>query len=323
MTATTTIERTGEGPPPELEPRRRHSLQPRYLPYLLVLPALAFELLVHLVPMVVGVVNSFRRLDLYHLREWLAAPFSGGTNYRVALDLSGQAGVELMLSFAVTAAFAVGSVAISWLFGIFAATMLQSSFRGRGALRTIFLVPYALPVYAGVITWKFMFDRDNGMVNAVLQDLGLTDGGTFWLLGGNSFVAMLAVSVWRLWPFALLTLMAGMQSIPNDVYEAAAVDGASRWRQFRSLTLPMLRPINLVLVLVLFLWSFNDFTIPYVLFGGSVPTPANLISIQIYDSSFLTWNFGLGSAMSVLLLLFLLVVTLAYLGFTSRRSRRA
>jgi multiple sugar transport system permease protein len=307
---------------PSAAPRTRRTLQPRYLPYLLLLPALVFELLVHVVPMIAGTVNSFRQLDLYSLREWFSAPWNGLTNYRVAVDVSGEAGTALLQSFAVTVAFSVLSVAISWTFGMFAAVMLQSRFRGRGLLRMVFLVPYALPVYAAVITWKFMLGRDNGMVNAVLGGLGLTDGATFWLLGDLAFVSILVVSVWHLWPFALLTLMAGLQSIPTDVYEAASVDGASRWTQFRRLTLPMVAPVNQVLVLVLFLWTFNDFNIPYILFAESVPASANLISIHIYQSSFITWNFGLGAAMSVLLLLFLLVVTLAYLAVTSRGSRR-
>jgi multiple sugar transport system permease protein len=319
---TVTLPRNAEKTLPA-PPRRRRSLQPRYLPYLLLVPALAFELLVHLIPMITGVLNSFRQLDLYSLREWFSAPFNGLTNYAVAVDVSGEVGTALLQSFAVTMAFTVASVGLCWLFGMFAATMLQSSFRGRAVLRTVFLVPYALPVYAGVITWKFMLGRDNGMINSVLAGLGLTDGGTFWLLGDNAFVSIVAVSVWRLWPFALLTLLAGMQSIPSDVYEAAAVDGASRWTQFRRLTLPMLAPVNRVLVLVLFLWTFNDFNVPYILFSESVPASANLISIHIYQSSFITWNFGLGSAMSVLLLLLLLVITLAYLAITSRRSHRA
>ena len=322
MTATPTVSRDLEPVPPS-PPRGRRTVAPRFLPYLLLLPALVFELLVHVVPMIAGTVNSFRQLDLYSLREWFSAPWNGLTNYRVAVDLSGEAGAALLSSFAVTVAFAVLSVAISWLFGIFAATMLQSRFRGRAVLRTVFLIPYALPVYAAVITWKFMFGRDNGMINAVLGGLGITDGGTFWLLGDMAFVSILLVSVWHLWPFALLTLMAGLQSIPTDVYEAASVDGASRWTQFRRLTLPMLAPVNQVLVLVLFLWTFNDFNVPYILFAESVPASANLISIHIYQSSFITWNFGLGAAMSVLLLLFLLVVTLVYLAVTSRRSRRA
>ena len=114
------------------------------------------------------------------------------------------------------------------------------------------------------------------------------------------------MSVWKGWPFAFLIVMAGLQNIPRELYEAAAIDGAGIWQQIRKITLPSLRPVNQVLVLVLFLWTFNDFNTPYVLFGKAAPEAADLISIHIYQSSFVTWNFGSGSAMSVLLLLFLL-----------------
>jgi multiple sugar transport system permease protein len=127
--------------------------------------------------------------------------------------------------------------------------------------------------------------------------------------------------VWRSWPFAFLCLMAGLQNIPGELYEAAYIDGAGFWRRLRSVTLPMLRPVNQVLILVLFLWTFNDFNTPYILFGRSAPSPADIISIHIYESSFVTWNFGQGSAMSVALLLFLLVVSVAYLLVTNRRRR--
>ncbi|MFD0486982.1 carbohydrate ABC transporter permease [Saccharopolyspora spinosporotrichia] len=133
----------------------------------------------------------------------------------------------------------------------------------------------------------------------------------------------MVTAVWRLWPFAFLALMAGMQSIPSEVYDAAAVDGAGIGQRFTSITLPMLRPVSQVLVLVLFLWTFNDFNVPYILFDQSVPSAANLVSIHVYQNSFLTWNFGLGSAMSTLLLLFLLAVTALYLLVTSRRARHA
>jgi multiple sugar transport system permease protein len=211
------------------------------------------------------------------------------------------------------------AVGLSWLIGTVAAILMQDAFRGRGLLRTVFLVPYALPVYAAVITWAFMFQRDNGLVNHVLHDqLHLTSDRPFWLIGGNSFTALVVVSVWRSWPFAFLCLMAGLQNIPRELYEAASVDGAGIWQQIRRITLPSLRPVNQVLVLVLFLWTFNDFNTPYVLFGRSAPQAADLISIHIYQSSFVTWNFGSGSAMSVLLLLFLLLVTAGYLIATSR-----
>ena len=130
------------------------------------------------------------------------------------------------------------------------------------------------------------------------------------------------MAIWRSWPFAFLMLTAGMQSIPTDLYDAAAVDGAGVWRQARFITLAMLRPVNVVLVLMLFLWTFNDFNTPFVLFGPTAPKSADIISIHIYSNSFVSWNFGLGSAMSVLLLLFLLLVTAVWLFTVGRKSRR-
>jgi multiple sugar transport system permease protein len=320
--------RPGDFPPapaaPPVERRRaRWSGHGGALPYLLLAPALVFELVVHVIPMITGVVISFLKLNQFYLRHWLDAPFAGLANYQLSLDFHSEIGVDLLRSVAITIAYSVVVVSFSWLFGIFGATLLQRSMRGRAALRTIFLIPYALPVFTSVIVWKFMLNQDNGLVNHVLAQLHLGSGKHFWLLGDSAFFSMALVGVWRLWPFALLTLMAGMQSIPTDLYEAAEVDGANRWQQFRKLTVPMLRPVNQVLVLVLFLWTFNDFNVPYTLFAGSTPASADLISVHIKQSSFITWNFGLGSAMSVLLLLFLLVVTVGYLAVTSRRTRDA
>lgn len=289
------------------------------LPYLLLLPAVLLELLVHVIPMIIGIVMSFRELTQFYINNWGGAPWSGFDNYKIAVDVNAPIGEALLHSFFVTCVFTFFAVGLAWLFGVAAAIMLQENFRGRGFLRAIFLVPYALPVYAAVITWAFMFQRDNGLVNHVLHDqLGLTDQPSFWLIGDNSIYALIVVSVWKGWPFAFLIVMAGLQNIPRELYEASAIDGAGIWQQIRKITLPALRPVNQVLVLVLFLWTFNDFNTPYVLFGKAAPENADLISIHIYQSSFVTWNFGTGSAMSVLLLLFLLVVTAVYLLITSR-----
>ncbi|HVQ95974.1 MAG TPA: sugar ABC transporter permease [Mycobacteriales bacterium] len=304
--------------------RRRRGTQPRITPYLFLLPALLLELLVHLVPIVTGIWMSLRGLTLFFIRNWSAAPFTGLRNYRTALNQDSATGQALLHSLWVTIAFTVFSVGFAWLLGITAAVLLQKPFRGRGLLRTLFLTPYALPAYAAVITWTFLFQRDTGLVNHVLVDqLHLFDHRPFWLIGGNSFITLVVVSVWRTWPFALLCLTAGLQTVPPELYEAAAIDGASFGAQLRHITLPMLRPINKVLILVLFLWTFNDFNTPYVLFGKSAPHAADLISIHIYQSSFVTWNFGLGAAMSVLLLLFLLAVTAVYLVGTNRRRNDA
>ncbi|MFB7864729.1 MULTISPECIES: carbohydrate ABC transporter permease [unclassified Streptomyces] len=289
------------------------------LPYVLLLPALILELLVHLVPMLMGITMSFKELTQFFIRDWAAAPWSGLDNFSVSLDFDAAVGRSLLKSFLTTCQFTVLSVGLCWLLGTAAAILLQENFRGRGILRTLFLVPYALPVYAAVITWAFMFQRDNGLINHVLHDqLGIGDSPAFWLIGDNSFWALLVVSVWKGWPFAFLTVMAGLQNIPGEMYEAAALDGAGIWRQIRHITLPSLRSVNQVLVLVLFLWTFNDFNTPFVLFGEAAPEAADLISLHIYQSSFQTWNFGTGSAMSVLLLLFLLLVTGVYLLLTTR-----
>jgi len=330
MTTTTASADTGErtvrknSPGAARSPRRTGRIRRIGLPYLLLLPALLLELLVHLVPMVIGIVMSFKELTQFYIRDWGTAPWSGFDNYKVSLDFNAPVGDALLHSFLVTVGFTLLSVGLCWLIGTAAAVFMQDTFRGRGLLRALFLVPYALPVYAAVITWVFMFQHDNGLVNHVLHDqLHLTDKPSFWLIGDNSFVALLVVSVWKGWPFAFLIVMAGLQNIPKELYEAAALDGAGMLQQIRRITLPSLRPVNQVLILVLFLWTFNDFNTPYVLFGKAAPEAADLISVHIYQASFVTWNFGTGSAMSVLLLLFLLVVTGVYLLLTSRGRKTA
>lgn len=307
-------------------PRRRlrRRLSPRLTPYLLVLPAVLLELLIHIVPMLVGIWMSFVQLTQFYIRDWTTAPWAGFGNYRIALDANSPIGRDLLHSFTITIAYTVIVVAVAWSLGLSAALVLQSRFRGRGLLRTMFLVPYSLPIYAGVITWSFMFQRDNGLINHVIIDnLHLSDSPSFWLLGNKAFVSMAIVAIWRSWPFAFLMLTAGMQSIPTELYDASAVDGAGVWKQARHITLGMLRPVNVVLVLMLFLWTFNDFNTPFVLFGPTAPKQADIISIHIYSNSFVNWNFGLGAAMSVLLLMFLLVVTGLWLLLTRRRAHHA
>jgi multiple sugar transport system permease protein len=292
----------------------------RWAPYVFLVPALVLELLVHFGPMLAGVTMSALKLTQYQLAHWWEAPWNGLGNYRVVLDTDQPVGASLFSSFLVTLGFTVIVIAASWFLGVAAAISLQHMGRGRGVLRTLFLIPYALPVFAAVITWRFLLQRDNGMLNHVLVDqLGVLDSKAFFLIGPNSFWSLCVVAIWRLWPFAFLMLMAGLQSIPEDLYEASSLDGASPWRQLRAITLPLLGPVNQVLILVMFLHTFKDFESPFVLFGGSTPEQARLISVEIYQNSFVTFNFGLGSAMSVLLLLFLLVVTGAYLAVTRRR----
>src|SRR4051812_21559076 len=151
--------RAGKAPGPGRAPKRRLRLPDRVrkggLPYLLLLPALLLELLVHLVPMVIGIVMSFKELTQFYIRDWGTAPWSGLRNYRMSVDFEAPVGEALLHSFLVTVGFTLLSVGLCWLIGTVAAIFMQDTFRGRGLLRALFLVPYALPVYAAVITWVF------------------------------------------------------------------------------------------------------------------------------------------------------------------------
>ena len=323
MSTTTPVRTIPAAPPAPVKPRRRRR-KGWWLPLVLLAPAIIFELLIHVIPMLTGIWISFLQLTKFYIANWGAAPFVGLKNYQVALDFNTSIGAGLLKSFLITCGFTILVVGLSWVLGMAAAVALQGKFPARGLFRTLFLVPYALPLYAGIITWKFMLQKDTGAVNHFLFDnLGLPGDKPFWLIGGNAFLSIVIVAIWRLWPFAFLMLMAGLQSIPHEVYEASAVDGAKPFRQWHAITLPMLRPVNAVLLLVMFLWTFNDFNTPYVLFGNAQPPAGDLISFHIYNASFLTWNFGSGSAMSVLLLIFLLIVSGIYLIALNRRNRNA
>lgn len=314
-----------KGPPPPGRPQhppgaggKRYKKPVTWLPYALIAPAIVFELVVHIIPMLAGLWASIRQLTKYTIANWATAPFAGLDNYVLAVNPA------LLRSLLITAGFTLLVVGLSWALGMAAAIALQKTFRGRGLLRMLFLVPYALPVYAGVIAWKFMFQKDTGALNFLLVDqLHLLPDAPFWLIGDNAFVSLVIVGVWGLWPFAFLMLMAGLQSVPTEVYEASAIDGARPLKQWLHITLPMLRPVNVVLVLVMFLWTFNNFNIPFVLFGGSQPPAGDLITFRIYNASFLTWNFGLGAAMSVLLLVLLLFITAIYFVVVNRKGRNA
>jgi multiple sugar transport system permease protein len=305
-------------------PDKRHQTR-RWVPYALIAPAVIFELLIHFTPMVTGIWISFLKLTSASIANWSSAPFAGIGNYQIAVSTTNAQGAALLNSFLITCGFTVIVVGLSWGLGMSAAVALQRTFRGRAIFRTIFLIPYAVPMYAGIIAWKFMFQQQSGVINQILETLHLANPANppFWLIGSNAFGSVVIVAIWRTWPFAFLMLMAGLQTINEDLYEASALDGAKPFRQWRSITLPELGGVNRVLVLVLFLWTFNDYNDPAILFGEGQPPAGDLISFHIYNNSFSTLNFGFGASMSTLLLLFLLVVSTAYLLFVNRRSTRA
>ncbi|MGW0336927.1 carbohydrate ABC transporter permease [Streptomyces sp. NPDC003011] len=308
-------------PEPAVGKRKR----PRsYLALWLILPAALLELLVHIIPMLLGVWIGFLDLDQYTIRRWVDAPFVGLQNFVDGLDSATPIGDQFLSTIGRTLLYTVIVVGGSWVLGMAGAVFLSSNIRGRGLLRTLFLVPYALPSFVGTLAWAFMFGQQNGAVNSLLVDkLHLFDDRPFWLIGDNAFPALIITSIWAYWPFAFLMLLAALQVVPSEVYEAAEIDGASRWKQFWLITLPMIKAPNAVMLLVLSLWIFNQFNIPYVLFGGAGPDQAKLISPLIYESSFVSWNFGVGGAMSFLLLLVLLVASFVYIRLVMPKGEKA
>lgn len=315
-----TAARTVPATPPRPRRRRRKGW---WLPYALIVPALLLELLIHILPMLFGIWISLIHLSQLTIRNWTTAPFVGLQNYRTGLSFSNPIGHEFFASLLRTVWYTVLVVGISWAFGMAAAVCCNSTFRGRSFFRTLFLVPYALPVFVSVVGWSFMLNKSNGAINSALMGLHITAHPPFWLLGSHAFWSTVMVAIWKLWPFPFLMLLASLQNISDDVYEAASLEGAGSFTQWRRITLPMVRPSNIVVVLVMVLWTFNDFNTPFLLFGAAPPESARLLSLHIYVNSFVNWNFGLGAALSVLLLIVLMIASVVYLRVVLPKEEKA
>jgi len=268
----------------------------------MVLPAFALELVVHLVPLLAGVVISVKRLTPRELRDWPAAPFVGLDNYRAWWDPDGVLGGQVLASAGRTVLYTVLVVGASWLLGMGAALAVASPGRGRSFWQAWFVVPFALPAFVTVLAWRFILDRDTGMLNQLLvDDLGVVGDRPFWLIGDNAFWSVVVVSVWRLWPFAFLVLSAALRAVPQELYAAATLDGASAWRRLLEITIPLVRRSSALLLLVMTLWAVTDFSTPYLLFDADPPPQATLLGNLAYRHAFVSYDLGLASALNVML----------------------
>ena len=267
----------------------------------LVGPAVALVFLVQLVPIALAVVMSFLRLGAAQLHDWTAAPFAGVENYRAAWGPGGWSDSQLLASAGRTALYALIVAAGSWLLGISAAVLMAAPFRGRAVVQALLILPFAMPAYATVTSWRFLFDRDTGAINHLLVDeLHLLHARPFWLIGGNAFWATVVVAIWRLWPFAYLVLAAALRSVPVEHYRAAAVDGASAWQSLRHITLPAIRNANALVLSLSALWCATDFSTPYLLFNDQPPPAATLLGNLAYRTAFDDLDFGTAAAMNLL-----------------------
>ncbi|WP_067935135.1 carbohydrate ABC transporter permease [Alicyclobacillus kakegawensis] len=287
--------------------------KPNLIVLWMLLPALVLELLIHILPMLVGLYISFTHLTTFTLHDWLHAPFIGLENYKVGLNPSNPLGAAFFWSFFISLAYTAITVIASTLLGLGGALLVNHHFPGRAVFRTIFLLPYAMPVFVVGIVWRFMFMRDWGLVNQLLVNaFHVIASKPFWLIGPHAFIAIVIASIWRNWPFLFLISLAGLQTIPPDQYEAAEVDGANTLMKFRHITLPGLRPVISIGILLSFLWTFNDFTLPFSMLGENPSPSADVLTLHIYSNSFQDWNFGTGAAMSVLMMMALGLIILLF-----------
>ena len=211
-----------------------------------------------------------------------------------------------------TVIFTVSSVGVELVVGLIIALVVNAEFRGRGLVRTAMLIPWAIPTVVAAQMWRWMYNDIYGVINDFFLRIGILDAPVAWLADPSvTLGAVIAVDVWKTTPFMALLLLAGLQSIPKELYEAARVDGANAWRQFWSVTWPLLLPAALVALIFRTLDALRVFDIIYVMTGSQIAT----ISMSVYARQQLVdfGDLGYGSAVSMVIFLIIGLFTVVYL----------
>ena len=254
-------------------------------------------------------------LNEYSVRVPGLSRFAGLRNYTEALSSP-----EFWEALRATFVFTGASVALELAIGIAMALAMHEAFRGRTLLRTAVLVPWAILTVVTAITWRSIFEPELGLANTMLDALGLPGADVVWLgERGYALAVMVFADVWKTAPFMGLLLLAGLQTIPAELYDAAKVDGASAWQRFRRITLPLLRPAILVALIFRTLDALRVFDLPFVLTQGANDTT----TLSLLAQQELTQNrlVGLGSALSVLTFVIVMAVSFLYIRFVGGNIR--
>lgn len=228
-------------------------------------------------------------------------------------------GDEFWAVFGATMFYTVVGTIGALVFGMFAAILLNRSFRGQGILRGLYLFPYVAPVIAVAFAWILLLDPFSGSVNALLIQMGISQQAINFF--GERPLALIMVTVfeiWRYFPLSFLFILARMQSIDTDMYEAADMDGASPFQKFRYLSLPQLLGILSVLFLLRFIWTFNKFDDIFLLTGGNAGT--RTLTVNVYEQAFALGNIGAGAAVALVIFLCLLIFSVFFFKFVSREE---
>jgi len=285
-------------------------------PYLYVVPALLFLLALELYPIAYNIRNSL--VDL-NVGTFLGgdAPWVGLDNYSKVINDE-----AFRHAVGVSVIFTVACIVLQFSIGLALALFFARPFPGSGTLRALLVIGWLLP---GVVTgnlFRFLLDGDSGVLPWLTGEVGL--GTHAWLTDPDSALwAAVATNVWVGIPFNMILLLPGLQAIPDELYEAAAIDGAGPWARFRHITLPLLKPVALSVVLLGVIYTFKVFDVIFVLTGGGPVDATTVLPIEIYNISLKFFRFGEGAAASTLLLLAMLVVAAVYLWLVRREERTA
>jgi multiple sugar transport system permease protein len=282
-------------------------------PYLYVLPALLFLAAVELYPIAYNVRNSLTELNIQTFLsgqdDWI-----GLRNYaRVFSDAAflHAVGVSLM--------FTAASIVLQFSLGLALALFFLRSFPGSTVLRALLVLGWLLPAVVSGNLFRWLLDGDSGVVVWLFSTLGLGDHA--WLTDPDEALwAAVAANVWVGIPFNMLLLLPGLQAIPDELYDAAEVDGANAWQRFRYITVPLLRPVALIVLVLGVIYTFKVFDLVFVLTGGGPVDATRVLPIYIYDLSLRFFRFGEAAAASTLLLLAMLAVGAAYLWLARREG---
>ncbi|CAL9290428.1 Diacetylchitobiose uptake system permease protein NgcF [Streptomyces sp. enrichment culture] len=273
--------------------------------WFLVLPALIPILLLSVGPLLYGVLLAFT--DAQSGRT-AATRWIGALNFRDLLH-----DTLFWESFRIGLVWAAGVTVPQFLLALGLALLLSQDLRLRGLARALAIVPWAMPEVVVGIMWRLVYNPDAGVLNETLRGLGLGDGRD-WLSGlATALPAVIVVGVWAGLPQTTVALLAGLQNVPRELREAAAVDGAGAWRRFRTVTWPALRPVALAITALNLIWNLNSFALVYVLTGGGPGGQTRLPMLFAYEEAFRYGQFGYAAAMGCVLVAVVSVLLAVFL----------
>jgi len=273
-------------------------------PYLFILPHLLFFAAFLAWPFFFGAYTSLFQFDFLRPEN---RPFVGLDNYTRLFDPAAIQAANFWRSMRATVTFMIVSVPPLVIFAVFLAVLLNNRFGGRNFFRMVFFAPYTLSVTAAAVIWWWLF-QNQGLVNQALRALGL--GGEQWLSSmPEAWIAITIATVWWTIGFNTVIILAALQEIPASLYEAAAIDGASPARRFWHITLPMLRPVLVLVITITLLASANLFGQPYIMTAGGPTQQTETVIFQIYNEGIRRGQMGSAAAMSIIVAGILLVLT--------------